>query len=115
LAGGGCDVSPGEMPIVPLIVGDPGEAVALCEAALRSGVFAQAIRPPTTGTSLHCVGQGFEISVAIDDRLGAGEAAAVDDRRVVERVGQDDITRAGQSRDHADVGEISRATSTQAS
>jgi glycine C-acetyltransferase/8-amino-7-oxononanoate synthase len=33
--------------IVPLIVGDAGDAVALCEAALERGVFAQAIRPPT--------------------------------------------------------------------
>ena len=41
------------MPIVPLIVGDPSAAMALCEEALRRGVFAQAIRPPTVpeGTS----------------------------------------------------------------
>ncbi len=43
----------GEMHIVPLITGDESSAVALCEAALRRGVFAQAIRPPTVpaGTS----------------------------------------------------------------
>jgi glycine C-acetyltransferase/8-amino-7-oxononanoate synthase len=53
LAAGGFDVAPGEMPIVPLIIGDPRDAVALCEAGLRRGVFAQAIRPPTVpdGTS----------------------------------------------------------------
>ncbi|MEO6859894.1 MAG: aminotransferase class I/II-fold pyridoxal phosphate-dependent enzyme [Solirubrobacteraceae bacterium] len=53
LAPGGFAVAPGEMPIVPLVVGDPRDARALCEAALRSGVFAQAIRPPTVpeGTS----------------------------------------------------------------
>jgi 8-amino-7-oxononanoate synthase len=53
LATHGFAVSPGEMPIVPVIVGDPGDAVELCEAALRGGVFAQAIRPPTVpeGTS----------------------------------------------------------------
>jgi len=53
LAAGGFDVSPGEMPIVPIVVGDPHETMALCEAALRKGVFAQAIRPPTVpdGTS----------------------------------------------------------------
>jgi hypothetical protein len=33
--------------IIPLLVGEAGEASALCEAALRRGVFAQAIRPPT--------------------------------------------------------------------
>jgi len=33
--------------IVPLVVGDAAQAMALCEAALERGVFAQAIRPPT--------------------------------------------------------------------
>ncbi len=32
---------------MPLIVGDARAATALCERALRDGVFAQAIRPPT--------------------------------------------------------------------
>jgi 8-amino-7-oxononanoate synthase len=43
----------GDTPIIPLIVGDPRDATALCEAALHGGVFAQAIRPPTVpeGTS----------------------------------------------------------------
>jgi 8-amino-7-oxononanoate synthase len=44
---------PSNMPIVPLIVGDPDAAVAASEYALAHGVFAQAIRPPTVpdGTS----------------------------------------------------------------
>jgi len=39
--------------IVPLIIGDAGQALAICEAAIERGVFAQAIRPPTVppGTS----------------------------------------------------------------
>jgi 8-amino-7-oxononanoate synthase len=39
--------------IVPLVVGDAGTAMRMCEAALERGVFAQAIRPPTVpdGTS----------------------------------------------------------------
>jgi 7-keto-8-aminopelargonate synthetase-like enzyme len=47
----GVEVS--DMPIVPLIVGAPEDAVAASEAALRAGIFAQAIRPPTVpeGTS----------------------------------------------------------------
>src|SRR4051795_3194653 len=42
-----------DMPIVPLIIGDPDDAMAACEAALQEGYFAQAIRPPTVpdGTS----------------------------------------------------------------
>ena len=33
--------------IIPLIVGEAGLAIRICEAALSRGVFAQAIRPPT--------------------------------------------------------------------
>jgi 8-amino-7-oxononanoate synthase len=42
-----------DMHIVPLIVGEARAASSLCEAVLRRGVFAQAIRPPTVaaGTS----------------------------------------------------------------
>ncbi len=42
-----------EMHIVPVIVGDERDASGLCEAVLKRGVFAQAIRPPTVapGTS----------------------------------------------------------------
>jgi 8-amino-7-oxononanoate synthase len=47
LSASGFAVAPGEMPIIPLIVSDPRDAMALCQAALRAGVFAQAIRPPT--------------------------------------------------------------------
>jgi glycine C-acetyltransferase/8-amino-7-oxononanoate synthase len=53
LAEDGFPVAEGEMQIVPLIVGEEREAMSLCQAALREGVFAQAIRPPTVpaGTS----------------------------------------------------------------
>ncbi len=53
LAAEGFAVDLGDMPIVPLVVGDPEAAMALCEDALRHGAFAQAIRPPTVpeGTS----------------------------------------------------------------
>ena len=53
LAREGFDVSGSSTQIVPLIVGDAAQAVALCEAAIEGGVFAQAIRPPTVpeGTS----------------------------------------------------------------
>jgi 8-amino-7-oxononanoate synthase len=53
LAREGFDVAGSETQIVPLIVGDADLALRICEAALESGVFAQAIRPPTVpeGTS----------------------------------------------------------------
>jgi hypothetical protein len=46
-------VSGSETQIVPLIVGEAGLAMRICETALEHGVFAQAIRPPTVadGTS----------------------------------------------------------------
>jgi glycine C-acetyltransferase/8-amino-7-oxononanoate synthase len=42
-----------DMHIVPLVVGESAAAMRLCTGALRKGVFAQAIRPPTVadGTS----------------------------------------------------------------
>jgi glycine C-acetyltransferase/8-amino-7-oxononanoate synthase len=43
----GFAVERSDMHIVPLVVGDSVEAVGLCQAALKRGVFAQAIRPPT--------------------------------------------------------------------
>jgi glycine C-acetyltransferase/8-amino-7-oxononanoate synthase len=53
LAQQGFRVPPGDTQIVPLLVGEPEHALALCERALERGVFAQAIRPPTvpTGTA----------------------------------------------------------------
>ncbi len=53
LAAEGFPVRPGEMPIVPIVVGDEHDAMRMCEAALERGVFAQGIRPPTVpaGTS----------------------------------------------------------------
>ena len=53
LAREGFGVEESDMHIVPLVVGDSGDAMRLCKAALERGVFAQAIRPPTVadGTS----------------------------------------------------------------
>jgi 7-keto-8-aminopelargonate synthetase-like enzyme len=53
LQGEGLDTGESETQIVPLIVGDASAAVTACERALKKGVFAQAIRPPTVpdGTS----------------------------------------------------------------
>jgi len=53
LAESGLEVEPDGTQIIPLVVGEAAEATELCEAGLRRGVFAQAIRPPTVpeGTS----------------------------------------------------------------
>jgi 8-amino-7-oxononanoate synthase len=47
LASEGLPVDETGTQIVPLVVGEAADATAICEAALRRGVFAQAIRPPT--------------------------------------------------------------------
>lgn len=53
LAAHGLPVTAGEVPIVPVVIGEPQAAMDACEEALSRGVFAQAIRPPTVpeGTS----------------------------------------------------------------
>jgi glycine C-acetyltransferase/8-amino-7-oxononanoate synthase len=53
LAREGFEVAGSTTQIVPLIVGDAAQAMRLCELAIKDGVFAQAIRPPTVqeGTS----------------------------------------------------------------
>jgi len=53
LAASGFEMAQGEMPIVPVVLGDPQITLLVAEQALRDGVFAQAIRPPTVpaGTS----------------------------------------------------------------
>jgi 8-amino-7-oxononanoate synthase len=47
LAGHGLGSNGSRSQIIPVLVGDPRRAVALCERVLERGVFAQAIRPPT--------------------------------------------------------------------
>jgi 8-amino-7-oxononanoate synthase len=47
LSAEGLDVGDSATQIVPLRVGEAGQAMELCELALRRGVFAQGIRPPT--------------------------------------------------------------------
>ena len=49
-----------------------------------------------------------DVRVAVDERLGAREATAVDDRRVVELVGQDHRARARERADDADVRHVAR-------
>jgi len=53
LAAAGLDVGASRTQILPVMVGDAEQTMALCERALEGGVFAQGIRPPTVprGTS----------------------------------------------------------------
>jgi 8-amino-7-oxononanoate synthase len=101
LAEEGFAVEPGEMHIVPLVIGDSEAAVRLCEAALKRGVFAQAIRPPTvaegtsrlrlTAMASHSVSELHEAAKALADaahEVGLdstqlGEPASIPGRRLV--------------------------------
>jgi 8-amino-7-oxononanoate synthase len=47
LAGQGMTTGESSTQVLPLVVGDAGDAVRVCERALEKGIFAQAIRPPT--------------------------------------------------------------------
>jgi 8-amino-7-oxononanoate synthase len=49
----GLDPGGADTQIIPIVVGDAGRAMALCERLIELGVFGQAIRPPTVpeGTS----------------------------------------------------------------
>ncbi|HEY6671710.1 MAG TPA: 8-amino-7-oxononanoate synthase [Solirubrobacterales bacterium] len=53
LRSAGLEPAGSETQIVPLLIGDAADAMALCERLLAEGLFAQAIRPPTVppGTS----------------------------------------------------------------
>ncbi len=53
LAAEGLPAAGGETQILPVVIGDAADAVAASERALGSGIFAQAVRPPTVpaGTS----------------------------------------------------------------
>jgi 8-amino-7-oxononanoate synthase/dethiobiotin synthase len=53
LTAAGFSAPDGDTPIIALIVGDAHQALEVCHRALKQGVFAQAIRPPTVpeGTS----------------------------------------------------------------
>jgi glycine C-acetyltransferase/8-amino-7-oxononanoate synthase len=72
---------------VPLVVGDAGDALVMCEGGIARGVFAQAIRPPTvpagssrlrlTVMASHTKRELREAAAALAD---AARAAGVDPR-----------------------------------
>ena len=69
-------------------------------------VTISAARPPARSQP---PGEVLDVAVAVDEGLGAREAAAVDDAGVVQLVGEDDLAAAGQGGDRAGVGEVAGA------
>jgi glycine C-acetyltransferase/8-amino-7-oxononanoate synthase len=91
LADEGFDVGDSGTHIMPLLIGDPEAAMAMCEAALVRGVFAQAIRPPTVppGTSrlrlaVMASHRPDELRLAARQLAEAARAVGVDPRRRAE-------------------------------
>ena len=85
----GLELGGSETQIIPLIVGEADDAMALCERALERGVFAQAIRPPTvppgscrlrlTAMSTHRLGDLRHATRVLGEaarELGLGSASA---------------------------------------
>jgi 8-amino-7-oxononanoate synthase len=80
----GFDLRKSEGPIVPIVVGEDKETVAMQHRLLERGIFLQAIRPPTVpdGTSRLrlTVVRGFtkaDMDEAVDELRGAGRAVGI--------------------------------------
>jgi 8-amino-7-oxononanoate synthase len=75
----GWEVRPGDSPILPVLIGDPGATVAASGALLEAGVFARGIRPPTVpaGTGrLRVTVTAAHTDAQIDKALRAFSAVA---------------------------------------
>jgi glycine C-acetyltransferase len=73
----GYQVLPGDSPIIPVMVGEPGPTMQLSRALLEHGVFAHGIRPPTVppGTGrLRVVPMATHTEADIDEALAAFRA-----------------------------------------
>jgi 7-keto-8-aminopelargonate synthetase-like enzyme len=73
----GYQVLPGDSPIIPVMVGEPGPTMQLSQALLERGVFAHGIRPPTVpaGTGrLRVVPMASHSGADIDEALAAFKA-----------------------------------------
>jgi 8-amino-7-oxononanoate synthase len=83
LAAHGLDTGASRTQIMPVLVGDPRRAVALCERALEAGVFAQAIRPPTVPAG----SSRLRLTVMATHRAGELRAAAAAIARSARQLG----------------------------
>jgi hypothetical protein len=64
--------------------------------------------PPPVGLA-QAPGEVLGVAVVVDEHVGAGEPAAVDDAGVVQLVGENDISLACERLHHAGVGQVARA------
>jgi 8-amino-7-oxononanoate synthase len=83
LAAHGLDTGASRTQIMPVLVGDPRRAVALCERTLEAGVFAQAIRPPTVPAG----SSRLRLTVMATHRAGELRAAAAAIARSARQLG----------------------------
>jgi 8-amino-7-oxononanoate synthase len=118
LAAEGFPVAQDDMPVVPLVLGDEGDAMRMCQQAIEDGVFAQAIRPPTvpagtsrlrlTAMASHTAGdmaKAAGVLAAAARKLGleAGQIGALPNRwEPLEQEAGEEL-RDGYERDHASV------------
>jgi 8-amino-7-oxononanoate synthase len=79
----GAPIAPSHGPIVPWMVGDPREALALSEALLADGIFVQAIRPPTVPPGSSRLRLSLHARLGDDDvaRLLSAARRLIDSRR----------------------------------
>jgi glycine C-acetyltransferase/8-amino-7-oxononanoate synthase len=93
----GFDVGASVTQIVPLVVGDAELAMRICEAALKRGVFAQAIRPPTVPPMTSRLRLAVMASHGTAELADAARTLA----RVAREVGFDPRSRVAAVVDHA--------------
>ncbi len=108
----GIPVQDTEMHIVPVIAGTERDASSLCEAVLKRGVFAQAIRPPTVAQGTSRLRLAVMASHTPEELREAARAIGAAAREL----GLDltvTASRAARASDHAiEAGELERQVST---
>jgi 8-amino-7-oxononanoate synthase len=80
MAAAGIPVSAGDSPIVPVVIGDTGRALAVAAVLQTEGFDVRAIRPPSVpeGTARLRVSVNVDLSDAVTDRFVHALAAALD-------------------------------------